>query len=148
MASVVFSLNVNSKKVSFMLENLKYSVQTQIEKATRDGVRFFMGKVQKEQYSGRKSAEFGLNVRTGLLRRAWRVWSFGSIRGGNFAVKMVNNVIYGRIHQVGGWAGKDKRAYIPKRTYVPEDFQKSGKNIVIGKVSKELATLIERGLIK
>ncbi len=144
--ATVFTLKTNSKKVVFALDNLKREAAVAIERATRQGMMFYKGKVQKEQYSGRP----GLNVQTGTLRRGWRVWSMGSIKGGNFAVKMTNNVIYGQIHdksRSNAYAGKNRSVYMPVRTDVQGDFQKSGRNILIGKVSKELAILVERGLI-
>ena len=42
---------------------------------------------------------------------------------------------------------KTKQVFIPVRTDVAGDFQRTGRNIIIGKVSKTMAVLIERGMV-
>lgn len=35
-----------------------------------------------------------------------------------FQVLVGPTIVYGRIHELGGWAGKDRTVYIPKRPYL------------------------------
>lgn len=115
------------------------------------GMRQFEGKMVKEQFSGRKSDNTGLNMRSGMAANSWYLRPSGS--GKEYAVTLANtpNAWYVTVHQHHqfngviraknkpylkfeipgvGWRQK-KEVYIPKRLFILEDFAKDDTSQMI-----------------
>lgn len=60
---------------------------------------YFIGKIQREQMSGR-NGNIHLNVQTGNLRRSW--FPKTTIESGGIITRATTNVKYAAIHQYGG----------------------------------------------
>lgn len=70
------------------------------ELGLRKGMEQFKTEVIRDQMTGRRYADFGLNVKTGTLRRSWRIAP--RAEGTDYIVKLANDSKYARIHQYGG----------------------------------------------
>lgn len=60
-----------------------------------------------------------LNVRTGRLRSSW--WNPGAVTQrvtGGWRMSLGSDVVYARIHELGGMTGRGHRTRIPRRPYM------------------------------
>lgn len=149
----------NIDKVIDAIGQKGQAITMQISRGMSEGMELFKAHVIKEQMSGRSSPNFGLNVRTGTLRRSWWVRQEGI--GESFVVKMGTDVRYAAIHQFG-YSGRIKvkrvsslskgarfsrprMMVMPKRLYVLESFYKWGKGteFMNKAVSKRLSKFIK-----
>jgi len=109
------------------------------------GMRLYEGHVLTNMMSGRRRPDYGLNVRTGTLRRSWRVKTKGTTLD-DYAVSLATGTKYARIHQFGGKAGRNHAASIPKRLYILEDFPKLGVNLISQQLKIRIRTLATQTL--
>lgn len=70
------------------------------ELGLRKGMEQFKKEIIRDQMTGRRYADFGLNVRHGTLRRSWQITQRGD--DSNYIVKLATDTKYARIHQYGG----------------------------------------------
>ena len=129
-----------------------------ILKASRSGLikgmTYFMSDIIKNQMSERRNDSLG--VRTGYLRRSWKVNAYDTNFGGITVVKLSTAAPYAAVHQFGSkdWdgtfgphprvkrqVGAPKRHNIPKRLHIYEDFQSSGPAMLGRAVRDEVAML-------
>lgn len=80
-----------------------------------------------------------LTTRTGRLRDSigWRI----DCKGKDIIGRVGTNVIYGRIHEYGGTAGRNHAARIPPRPYLKPALEAEARNI-----KKDLGTMIAGAL--
>jgi hypothetical protein len=125
------------------------------------GMEYFSAKIITEQMGQRSNTSLG--VRTGYLRRSWKVKAYDTSFGGITIVKLATDAPYAAVHQFGSkdWdglfhgrtaegrfgkrierqIGTPKRHNIPKRLHVYEDFQSSGPTILQRSVRDEVAMM-------
>lgn len=70
------------------------------ELGLRKGMEQFKAEVIRDQMTGRRYADFGLNVGHGTLRRSWKTKTYEY--GDEYIVKLANDSKYAAIHQYGG----------------------------------------------
>jgi phage gpG-like protein len=132
----------NIDEVIEKLREESVEVIERIKKGMAQGMEYFSGQFIKEQLSGRKRPDYGLNRPTGTLARSWLVrWKGYGVN--DFSVTLSTYTKYAAIHQYGGKAGKNKSVTIPKRLYLIEDFQKRGFEFIEKAVSKNLSSLVK-----
>lgn len=129
-------------------------VVSKLYKSLAEGIEYFSGDFIKKQLSGNKEGYgrtskgeeggFGLYVRTGTLRNSWTVRGQG-VGIDAYSVKLATWVKYAAIHQYSGFAGKNHRAFIPKRLYLIESFEEKGFEFIQKAVDKNLSKLIKIG---
>jgi hypothetical protein len=125
------------------------------------GMELFMSKIIEYQMSEHSNTSLG--VRTGYLRRSWKVTKYDTSFGGITIVKMATAAPYAAVHQFGSkdWdgtfegrlangrfakralrqVGAPKRHNIPKRLHIYEDFQSSGPAILAREVRDAVAVV-------
>ena len=151
-------------KITWTFSNVQDTVakmgvkRDKILKASRSGLikgmTYFMSDIIKNQMSERRNDSLG--VRTGYLRRSWKVNAYDTNFGGITVVKLSTAAPYAAVHQFGSkdWdgtfgpharvkrqVGAPKRHNIPKRLHIYEDFQSSGPAILGRAVRDEVAML-------
>ena len=151
-------------KITWTFSNVQDTVakmgvkRDKILKASRSGLikgmTYFMSDIIKNQMSERRNDSLG--VRTGYLRRSWKVNSYDTNFGGITVVKLSTAAPYAAVHQFGSkdWdgtfgphprvkrqVGAPKRHNIPKRLHIYEDFQSSGPAMLGRAVRDEVAML-------
>ena len=117
--------------MSRRLTRLERSFIKLMERNFVKAMRDFEAKIGKEQMSGRKRPDYGLNRINKKLSNGWSVTQKGSMRQGDFIVYLNNSTEYGKYHQLGG-------KKIPKRLYILEDFATSGKELLFDSIKKTL----------
>jgi hypothetical protein len=125
------------------------------------GMEYFMAKIILEQMGRHSNTSLG--VRTGYLRRSWKVTKYDTNFGGISIVKLATDAPYAAVHQFGSrdWdgtfhgrtaegrfakhaerqVGAPKRHNVPKRLHVYEEFQTSGPALLQRSVRDEVAML-------
>lgn len=136
---MTMELSINVDNLVQALRERKANVTKLSQNGLKQGMRFFEGKMIKEQLSGRVMHYWGLNRVTGTLARSWRIDSQGENE--EFKVRLSTSIPYARIHQFGGNTGKGGRTFIPKRLYIYEDFQKSGIELIKRSITTSLMGL-------
>ena len=158
-------------KITWTFSNVQDTVakmgvkRDKILKASRSGLikgmTYFMSDIIKNQMSERRNDSLG--VRTGYLRRSWKVNAYDTNFGGITVVKLSTAAPYAAVHQFGSkdwdgtYHGRDlkgrfasprqtvmtspKRHNIPKRLHIYEDFQSSGPAMLGRAVRDEVAML-------
>ena len=156
-------------KITWTFSNVQDTVakmgvkRDKILKASRSGLikgmTYFMSDIIKNQMSERRNDSLG--VRTGYLRRSWKVNAYDTNFGGITVVKLSTAAPYAAVHQFGSkdWDGTFGNEYrsrafmkkvarqvgprhnIPKRLHIYEDFQSSGPAILGRAVRDEVAML-------
>ena len=151
-------------KITWTFSNVQDTVakmgmkRDKILKASRagliKGMTYFMSDIIKNQMSERRNDSLG--VRTGYLRRSWKVNAYDTNFGGITVVKLSTAAPYAAVHQFGSkdWdgtfgphprvkrqVGAPKRHNIPKRLHIYEDFQSSGPAMLGRAVRDEVAML-------
>ena len=143
-------------------DKLDFEMKAALKQGLNLGMMRFMGHIQLQQMTGRKSPGFGLNVRTGHLRGSWYTKIIND-SGNEYGVILSTRSKYAAIHQFGGivkaknkpflhfkigkgWV-RTKSVTIPKRLYIYEAFKQEGMTTLrramfqsIGKLSRIRAT--------
>ena len=96
---------------------------TNIPSAMNRAGLFFIGDIQEQFYSGRKSDDTGLNVRTGRLRSSW--FPMVLTQGSDTVLQVNTDVKYARVHEDGSFKNN-----LPARTNVIVEWETSGKKLI------------------
>lgn len=151
---------VKHNNVKALFEKLKSNNLKALKSGMVQGMRRYERHIIVNMLSGRKQPNYGLNVRTGQLRRSWRMYTQQMTN--DVVVGLATSAIYARIHQYGGtvqnpggqpyFIGKDGKAVfvskdilgpnthfkltkphpikIPKRLYIYEEFKTVGLQMI------------------
>lgn len=160
----MIELKLNESEIREVIRRIRAGDEALIRAGTAGvikGMNFFVGKIQKEQMSGRP----GLKAPTGTLRRANRVYvksgtsKYGFVVAATFGFP---NAFYVVVHQTGAtirpvrakrlvfqvakneWRTA-KQVVIPKRLHITEEFKKTGFDIVGRTASDAIASAFRKG---
>jgi len=82
----------------------------------------FIRFITLQQLSGRITANYGLNVITGTLRRSFKSKTIGNADAGDVITKIFSSAKYAQYHQTG-------TRRFPKRLFIFEEYNKTGLKI-------------------
>ena len=106
------------EKLILRMELTKKQINSALTNGMAQGMILFKGKVEREQMSGRKTPSFGLNVRSGELRRSSQIRKNYTYNSAENSVTLSYRSRYARIHQFGGTIKHPGgTAYFKKATY-------------------------------
>lgn len=151
-------VKIDASKVIAMLREFPDKFFPSAQKGMEKGMHLFVSKIVREQMTGRP----GLKRQTGTLARANRVVTRGW--GKSFQVEAqfgYPNAPYVVVHQTGmhiypktkkrlAWQDRKgnwfsaSHVYIPKRLHIPEEFKRSGYDVIGGSVAEEISKQFQR----
>lgn len=112
-----FKVKIDKKDLKWLDLSHRF-IETGVEKGMRD-VALLAERKAKMDFTKSRTSDGPLHVRTGNLRRSIVGEAKGSI------VSLGSDVIYSRIHELGGMAGPNKDIRIPKRPYLKPAFEEN-----------------------
>lgn len=137
-----FLVKMNVTKVKQALRDNKEWVLRAAYRGMVKGMQQYNSHVVRAQMSGRKRPDYGIKRPTGTLARSGYVRQIYEPSGG--IVRLVYGAKYGVYHQIGGpfpctsSRGKSYTMNLPKRLYVPEEFQTVGRQLLSQAIAKEI----------
>ena len=107
-----FSISVSSKPAGCKSEKLAQALQNFGELPK---LMVSLGQTVTQRIRDEASGHV-LNIQSGNLWHSWG-WQVGAINAG-WRTVVGSDSVYARIHEYGGWTGKNHKTHIPARHYV------------------------------
>jgi hypothetical protein len=116
-----------------------------VQSAWQRAGMFFIGKIVKEQMSGRVQPNFGLNVQHGQLRRSW--YPLTEIQNHDVRTRIQTDSPYARPHQYGATIKHPARARVLtfRKTRKGNRFAKDKKVTHAGRIRKLTQKVVSVG---
>jgi hypothetical protein len=152
---------INVREVLAKLDDRAKTLLLSMQKGMREGMRQFESYIVKNQLSGRKSPNFGLNRVSGNAASRWAIEEKGE--GVDYTVSLSSPAWYLQTHQhhkFNGWiyprtkkylsfkVGKQYRraskVYIPKRLFIYESFADVGDTIIKARMNLYIRSVLSK----
>lgn len=120
------SVKFNNKPLTAFFQGKSELLNANIQKEFVLEANFFIGRIKKAWYSGRRADDMGLNRISGNLASRWDVLP---IKEGG--IKIISGMNYSEIHE----KGLPNKRNIPKRSDVRGDWARDAKTIFMNAVN-------------
>lgn len=134
----MITLRTNIEQVLRGMGMRKKLLVKEMVEALVKGMRKYESHIIRNQMSGRRSPSYGLNRQTGTLARSWKLKTI-NLGTTNYGISLSTSSVYARIHQFGGWTGRNHASYIPKRLWIYEEYKKIGRPDIIGRIDRAVS---------
>jgi hypothetical protein len=150
------SITVDAAKLVKALNTRRLSFQSELDHQWSTKALLFIGRIQRNWYSGRHQNDTGLYVQEGHLKGSWDKRIDKNPGTGDVVCTMLNDAGFARKHEFGHPEGRqlpsgaEKKSRqpkdatypdnfpLPQRTFVRADFVKFGRDMFINGVRNAL----------